>query len=103
MAVVVILGTNILHLVDAAALGASLHRSLTRHLSGEAGVSHDTSSYGQSTCYGISDALSLVKETARGSTYSEPVNDVRVSRDAGAASILLITSGLDHNRVVDGS
>ena len=32
VAVVVILGTNILHLVDAAALGASLDWSLTGHL-----------------------------------------------------------------------
>jgi hypothetical protein len=32
VAVAIILGSNVLHLVNATALGASLHRSFARHL-----------------------------------------------------------------------
>lgn len=39
MAVVVVLGTDILHLVDAAALRAALNRALAVHLDGEYSVS----------------------------------------------------------------
>lgn len=38
-----------------------------------------------------------------GGTYGEPDGDVGVGWGAGAASVLLIAEGLDHDRVGDGS
>lgn len=65
VAVAIILGSDIFHLVNTATFGASFHRSLTGH--------------------------------------AEPCNNVRVGWVASAASVLLITSRLDHDGVVDGS
>lgn len=39
----------------------------------------------------------------RGGTYGQPDGDVRVGRGAGAASVLLLAEGLDHDGVGDGS
>ena len=36
-------------------------------------------------------------------TYGQPVNGMRIGREAGAASVLLVTSTVDDNRVVEGS
>jgi hypothetical protein len=39
----------------------------------------------------------------QGITYTEPVDDVGVGGRAGAAGVLLITSRLDHDWVLEGS
>lgn len=79
----VILGTNVLHLVDRAALWAALDWALAGHLR--------------------RGALVMDMVLRGGSTYSEPGGDVGVGRGAGAASVLLIAEGLDHDRVGHGS
>lgn len=45
VAVVIVLGSDIFHLVDTAAFGASLHRSLTRHLPKTMEVSYESPSW----------------------------------------------------------
>lgn len=65
VAVVVVLRSDVLHLVDAAALGASLNGALAVH--------------------------------------AQPGNDVRVGGVTSATGVLLITSRLDHDGVVQSS
>lgn len=36
-------------------------------------------------------------------TYSKPVDDMGVGRVSSATGVLLITRGLDHNGVIEGS
>lgn len=50
-----------------------------------------------------SPPTSVRGEPRCGETYTQPVNDVGVGRIAGAASVLLVTSRLDQNRVVQSS
>ena len=82
--VVVIVGrANILHLVDATALGAPLHGALAGHL--------------MWTCQ---QTTNIAKSKP---TYAEPDDVVGVGRDTGAAGVLLVTRGPDEHGVRDGS
>lgn len=84
----VILGADVVHLVDAAALGAALKRALLGKLADK----------------GVNMAKLIIRyRQQRGITYAEPGDDVRVGRVAGATDVLLLTSGADRDGAVHRS
>lgn len=78
-------GANIIHLEDIAALWASLNRSVSSHLN--------------RTLSMLAGKGAFFDEV----TYGEPDNVMRVGRDTGATSILLLASRLDNDGVVKGT
>lgn len=76
--VVVILGADVVHLVDAAALGASLNGALAGELS-------------ELQC----QQFTSIRPGFCVKTYAEPVNVVRVGGETSATSELLLTGGSD--------
>lgn len=89
VAVAIVGRSDVLHLINATALGASLNRSRARHLKQ---VAHD-----------VSLLNTRWAEGGGWQTYTEPDDNVGVGGGAGAANVLLITRRLDNDGVVEGS
>lgn len=87
MVVVVVLGADVLHLVDAAALGAALDGALAGKLR-----------------LALAECLPLFfspeKIAWEWDTYGEPGDDVGVDGEAGAAGELLLAGGADDDGVL---
>jgi hypothetical protein len=86
--VVIILRTDVVHLVDAAALGASLDRALAGELN--------------SQCQQFT-SVRPGREKKKVKTHAEPVNTVRVGGETSATSELLVTSRSNHDGVLHRS
>jgi len=87
--VVVVLRSDVFHLVDTAAFWASLDGALAGHLEGSS----------QSWI----PKMAVLGNSREVETYTEPDHRVRVGRVAGAASVLLVTSRSHHDRVIERS
>lgn len=80
----VLLRSNVVQLDDVAALGAALKRAIPRDLD------QNISIHKQTNVHAIY-------------AYRQPVNLVRVNRVTGATSVLLVTSTIDDNGVLESS
>ncbi len=101
VAVAIILGTDVLHLVDAAALGAPLDGALTGQLDRR---TRKMPRLARDQGTQRSAKLRLRKTGYRKRkqrTYTQPDNVVRVRGIAGAAGILLVTGRTDQDGVVE--
>lgn len=85
---VVVLGPNVLHLVDITALGAALNRALAGHLR-----------TGMECVSGLSAGLAWWRGVV--TTDREPDDVVGVGRETSAASVLLRARGADHDGVFE--
>ncbi|KAL2281031.1 hypothetical protein FJTKL_12137 [Diaporthe vaccinii] len=108
VAVVVVRGADVLHLVDAAALGATLDGAVAGDLDGgNCALALVRSRLRTSArrilqhCYSKSRASS--GDGGLWWTYGQPDDSVRVDRVAGAAGVLLLAGGADQDRLLQGS
>jgi hypothetical protein len=85
---VVILGTDVVHLVDGAALGAALNGAVLGHLCISVSIIE---------IHGWSGTISI---GGRGKSYANPEGGVRVGRETSATSELLLASRADQNGVL---
>lgn len=100
--VVVVLRADVIHLVNAATLGATLNRALAAHLCLPLSASW-TSIRPRRAADQMSDQEGAAGGRLGGqATYTKPDNVVGVGRVAGATSVLFVTGGADLDRILDG-
>jgi hypothetical protein len=106
VSVSIILRPNVLHLVNASTLGASLDRTLACHLDQQQTLAIRSAPLILSISlptYFFPILTSSHPSPRKGATYRQPNNPMAIRRRSRTASILLITARADHDRVVEGA